>query len=94
MKRIVHFESECNDVRFVSVEQLLLKNKFVGFEPHSCTFRFLVIDFASSSQTGVLPGPIIGVRPNGFWPNPGPTNGKFYVFDSRKELLYWMGEKK
>lgn len=87
MKHNVIFTGEGGSVRVHSVKELLETNEFVGFESSWLYRRYLVINLEIDHQ------PLYGVRPGGFWEDPRPTAGKFYVFNSKKELLNWMAEE-
>ncbi len=91
MKHDVIFGGQHGTRHVSSVEELVKENAYVGFESTRGKFRY----FVSSGESRVSPASyIVAIRPDGYWPSPHPESGSFYVFDFKKELLYWMAKEK
>ena len=69
-----------------SLELLIRQNPFIGFQPPSCDWRYMIISRGIEVRG-------TAIRPTGRWTNPESQKtavGNYYIFNTAVELYEWM----
>ena len=79
-------ECEESQEKYKSLELLIQQNPFIGFQPSSCDWRYIIISHGIEVRG-------TAIRPTGRWANlerQKSAVGDYYIFDTAAELYEWM----